>query len=161
MDKSKQTHRTPSQEPNLRQIFTQSRIMREILFRALLEELEDLLDNRELDEDLTLLVGTVAHKMIQTEDESEPPVTPLHEVKRMLVKNAETWPQRWKDEGLERGFQLGKKAMVEYLTSYRFGDLPQWAVERLRSADQETLDYLSQRLFEARHLEELFNEEVQ
>ena len=149
-----------------------------------LDEMEYLLlGDDEMAMDVALLVGSVMGKLAQR-GEKVAKIRTFQEAKNMLLERAERWPKQWMAEGLakglekgreeglakgreegreqgrEQGLRLGKAALLKDLTNQRFGELPQWAVERLDRADVDTLDRWSRRLLAAKHLESVFDVEV-
>ena len=93
----------------------------------------------------------------------------------MLLERAERWPKQWEakglkkgrkqglkkglEKGLEKGLRRGKVELLKTLANQRFGELPQWAVERFDRADVDTLDRWGRRLLGARSLKEAFDDE--
>ena len=145
---------------------------------TIVDELRDLLiDDKELEEDIALLVGSVAGKLAKA-DEKVPPMRTFQEVKNMLLERAERWPKQWlaeglekgreeglekglekgRKEGLEKGLRKGKAELSKALASHRFGELPQWAVERFDRADVDSLDRWSRHLLDAKRLEDVFDD---
>ncbi len=85
----------------------------------------------------------------------------------MLEERVARWPKQWLEEGrqkgleqgLEQGLRKGKVELLKDQASYRFGELPEWAVERLDRADVDTLGRWSSRLLEATRLEGIFDDD--
>jgi hypothetical protein len=61
--------------------------------------------------------------------------------------------------GLERGRQEGEVAVLRRLLTRRFGVLPTWVEERLTQASLQELERWTDRILEARQLEEVFRGE--
>ena len=61
-------------------------------------------------------------------------------------------------EGMQRGIQQGRRALLCRLLEVKFGELSAHVRERLDAADTVMLDRLAERLVTARSLEELFGE---
>ncbi len=123
----------------------------------LLDELEEFLDDSGLEEDIALLVSSVAAKLTRT-DEKVPQLRTFQETKNMLLERAERWPVQWKQEGLEEGLRQGKAELLKTLTSQRFGELPRSAIERFDRADVDTLDRWSRQFLDAGRLEDVFED---
>jgi flagellar biosynthesis/type III secretory pathway protein FliH len=147
----------------------------------ILDELEGLLDDPELEEDIALLVSSMAGKLAGANKEV-PQVRTFGEAKNMLLERAERWSREWKAEGLKEGRKEGRKEglkeglkegrkegrkegllkgkadLLKALASHRFGDLPQSAVRRFNQADAKTLDHWSRQILDAERLEEVFDD---
>ncbi len=125
----------------------------------LLDELEEILDDKGLEEDIALLVSSVAGKLTRT-DEKVPPMRTFQEARNMLLERAERWPKQWKQEGLEEGLEKGRRRgkaeLLKTQASHRFGELSRSAVERFDRADVDTLDRWSRQLLDAKHLDDVF-----
>ena len=144
--------------------------------REVVEEVQALIDDRELEEDLALLMSSVIGKLAE-KDEEAPRLTTFQEV-HMLLERAERWPQEWRQEGLdeglkkglrkglrkgreqgrEQGRRLGKAELLKDQASQRFGKLSPEDAKRFDRADVDTLDRWGRRLLEATTLEELFED---
>jgi hypothetical protein len=142
-----------------------------------LDELEGLLDDPELEEDIALLVSSVAGKLAGANREV-PRIRTFGEAKNMLLERAERWSKEWKAEGLkegrkegrqegrqegrkegrEEGVRKGKADLLKTLASHRFGDLPPSAVRRFNHADATTLERWSRQLLDAKRLEDVFDD---
>lgn len=59
------------------------------------------------------------------------------------------------EKGRQEGRQEGEAAMLMRLLERRFGDLPDWARDRVRSADCAMLETWSVRLLEAASVEDV------
>ena len=85
----------------------------------------------------------------------------------MLLRRAEMLTQQWKREGFKEGFkegrqegrqeglQEGKAALLMRLLERRFGTLPDWARDRIRTGESAALDEWSLRVFDAESLEDV------
>ncbi len=62
-------------------------------------------------------------------------------------------------QGLEQGVRQGKVAVLKRLLKRRFGDLPEWADERLVRASREELETWLERVLDAKRLEDVFDPE--
>ena len=60
------------------------------------------------------------------------------------------------EQGLQRGRTEGESRILERQLARRFGPLPEPVVTRLRGADAETLERWSDRIFDARTLDDVF-----
>lgn len=92
-----------------------------------------------------------------------------------LLQRAEKWTQQWmaegkkegkkegmaegKKEGKKEGRRLGKAETLKNLLQRRFGDLPDWAVDRIDRADVDTLERWSYRILDAAGLEGVFQDD--
>ncbi|MBF0263223.1 MAG: DUF4351 domain-containing protein [Magnetococcales bacterium] len=63
-------------------------------------------------------------------------------------------------EGRQEGRQEGEAKLLQRQLQRRFGALPEWVQEKLVQADSRSLETWSLRIFDARNLEELFDEPV-
>ena len=124
---------------------------------SLFEEVKGFFDDQELEEDLALLVSSVAGKLVGS-SEKVPAMKTFQEVS-MLLERAERWPKQWEAKGLKKGLRQGKAELLKTLANQRFGELPQWAVERFDRADVDTLDRWGRRLLGAGSLTDAFDDE--
>jgi predicted transposase YdaD len=83
----------------------------------------------------------------------------MKEVRNMLQTRVEQWIEQWKQEGRlegeQRGEQRGEAALLLRLLQRRFGVLPGWATELVRSADSVAMEEWGIRLLDAATLEEV------
>ncbi len=133
-----------------------------------LDELEGLVSDRGLEEDISLLVSSVVGKLAW-KGEKIPRLRTLQEVRNMLAERVARWPKQWLQqgrqegrqeglqEGLERGLRKGKAELLKDMAAHRFGELPEWAVERFDRADIDTLDRWGSRVLDAERLEDVFD----
>ncbi|MEO5331310.1 MAG: Rpn family recombination-promoting nuclease/putative transposase [Magnetococcus sp. YQC-5] len=96
----------------------------------------------------------------------------LDEVPTMLETRISNWKKEkkreWFQEGKEAGKEAGEKAgekkgmakMLIRLLQRRFGPVPSWANEKIAQADLSTLDSWSLNIFDAKHLDEVFSDQV-
>ncbi len=138
-----------------------------------LDELEELVKDPDLEEDISLLVSSVVGKLA-LKGEKVPHLRTLQEVRNMLAERVARWPKQWLEQGIEQGLErgrqeghqegrqeglrTGKAELLKDLAGRRFGELPEWAVERLDRADIDTLDRWSSRLLDAERLEDVFED---
>jgi len=71
-----------------------------------------------------------------------------HEVLGPMLKAA-------RREGREKGLRDGKLTILRLLIEKRFGALPGWAAEKLASLSASELEDLSERVLDAKSLDEL------
>ena len=83
----------------------------------------------------------------------------LEEVRVSLLQRAEKWTQEWMAEGEAKGKRLGKAETLKNQVRHRFGDLPDWAVDRIDRADVDTLERWSYRVLDATVLADVFPED--
>ena len=84
-----------------------------------------------------------------------------------LLQRAERWTQEWKAEGRAEGMaegraegrRLGKAEILKNQAQRRFGDLPDWAVDRIDRADVDTLERWSYRILDATALDDVFRDD--
>ncbi|QPK62734.1 transposase [Methylomonas sp. LL1] len=81
-----------------------------------------------------------------------PPLTDLHEVHTMLAERVKQWAEEWKEQGLREGRQEGRKEgrqeglqqgeaeTLLKLFKLKFGEVPDWAVQKILEADKAQLD---------------------
>ncbi len=128
----------------------------------LLEELEEITDDSGLEEDIALLVSSVAGKLTRT-GKKVPRMRTFQEVKNMLLERAERWPKQWEEkgrkkgrkEGMEKGRRKGKVELLRTQANHRFGELPRSAIKRFNRADVDTLDRWSRQLLDAKRSKSL------
>ncbi len=125
---------------------------------VILNEIEALVNDRELEEDIALLVSSVVGKLA-LQGEKTPRLRTLQEVRNMLEERVARWPKQWRQEGRQEGRRLGKAELLKEQAGHRFGKLPEWAVERFDRADVDTLDRWSFRLLDVGRLESVFDED--
>ncbi len=131
-----------------------------------LDELEGVVDDPGLARDIASLVSDVAIKL-ELDDEEIPRARTLEEVRMSLLQRAEKWTQQWMAEGKAEGVAEGKAegqrlGMARTLKNQfqrRFGDLPDWADDRVDRADVDTLERWSYLVLDARVLEDVFQDE--
>jgi predicted transposase/invertase (TIGR01784 family) len=90
-----------------------------------------------------------------------PEASELQEVENMLEETVKDWVREWKregmQEGMEKGMQKGVVTVLKRQMLRRYGSLPQWAVTRLEQADTRQLEEWSERIFDARTLDDLLH----
>ena len=86
----------------------------------------------------------------------------------MLAENVRNWTQNWKEEGLkagrkegleeglEEGRKEGESEVLKRQLKIKFGELPEWAIVKLKQCSTNELETLSERIFEAQTLKEFF-----
>ena len=116
------------------------------------------------------LVNDVAIKLELSEEEI-PRVRNLEEVRMSLLQRAERWTQEWKAEGRAEGMaegmaegeakgrRLGMAETLKNLAQRRFGDLPDWALDRIDRADVDTLERWTYRILDATALDDVFRDD--
>ena len=75
----------------------------------------------------------------------------LLEVRNMLASRAENWKQQW----LQEGRQEGEATLLMRLLERRFGALPDWAKERIATADSVALEEWGLRVLDAGSLDDV------
>ncbi len=65
--------------------------------------------------------------------------------------------EMWLEEGQKTGIQKGGSLVLRKLLSRRFGSVPAWTEERLNHAKQNDLEIWSERILDAKTLEEIFD----
>ena len=73
----------------------------------------------------------------------------------MLATRAETWKQQWLLEGEQEGRQQGEDAFLLRLLERRFGTLPDWAKDRIATADTATVEEWGLRVLDAGSLDDI------
>ena len=84
-----------------------------------------------------------------------------------LLERAEKWTQQWmaegeakgRAEGRAEGQRLGMARTLKNLVQRQFGDLPEWAVDRVDRADVDTLERWSYLVLDARVLDDVFQDD--
>ncbi len=129
---------------------------------VILDEIDGLVNDRELEEDIALLLSSVVGKLALRGEEF-PRLRTLQEVRNMLEERVARWPKQWLEQGRQEGRQEGRRSgkaeLLKSLATRRFGELPKWAAERLDRADVDTLERWSSRLFDAKRLEGVFTDD--
>ncbi len=100
----------------------------------------------------------------------------LGKCKTLLAENMRDWTRSWKEDGLkagrkegikqgliegleqgiEQGFNQGEIEVLKRLLIIKFGDLPDWVIEKLNNCTSEHLAILSERIFDANTLDAFF-----
>jgi hypothetical protein len=80
----------------------------------------------------------------------------LLEVRNMLATRMEKWMQQQRLEGEQQGRQSGKAALLLRQLERRFGALPDWARDRVLSADTDMMEEWGLRVLDAASLDEVF-----
>ncbi len=83
-----------------------------------------------------------------------------------LLQRAEKWTQQWmaegevkgKAEGKAEGQRLGMARTLKNQVQRRFGDLPDWAADRVDRAGVDTLERWSYLVLDARVLDDVFQD---
>ena len=75
-----------------------------------------------------------------------------HEFLGPIIIEAE---QKGRQEGLQEGLQAGELTVLRRLIEKRFGALPSWAGEKLAAMPASDLENLSERVLDARSVDEL------
>jgi hypothetical protein len=79
----------------------------------------------------------------------------LLEVRTMLLTRAEKWKQGWLEEGRQEGVRKGEATLLLRLMERRFGPLPDWAADRVRTAETGLLEEWGLRLLDAGSLDDV------
>ncbi|MBF0311223.1 MAG: Rpn family recombination-promoting nuclease/putative transposase [Magnetococcales bacterium] len=94
----------------------------------------------------------------------------LLEIKTMVETRAEEWIQGWLKQGRQEGVLLGRQEgallgrqegeslILLRQMRRRFGELPEWVAAKVNAADTERLEIWSDRILEAKSLEEIFSQ---
>ena len=72
-----------------------------------------------------------------------------------LAARVETWTQQWKQEGI----QEGRAALLKRQLERRFGPLPDWARDRIRTGGSAALDKWGLRVLDAESLEDVLRQD--
>ena len=64
--------------------------------------------------------------------------------------------QAGRQEGLQAGRREGLASLLSTQLACRFGQVPEWAAQKLKAAAPEALERWGRRIFEARSLEDVF-----
>lgn len=118
-------------------------------------------------EPLRPVFAMLANRIMEMEDGAAPATRVsenLLEVRTMLATRAQEWQRQWMERGLQEGRrkghqegrQEGESIILRRLLERRFGDLPEWARQRLSSADTAALEAWSLRVLDAGSLDEVF-----
>ncbi len=63
----------------------------------------------------------------------------------------------WLEEGREEGIQTGERSLFRKLLSHRFGSVPAWTEDRLKNAKQNDIEIWSERILDAKTIDEIFD----
>ncbi len=155
--------------------------------RAAIDDLIDLLDPREhaaIRHDVTRWVCEVVLPS-RMEDVTVEGVRDLEEVSTMITENTLDWTAEWRmkgreeglvegrkegrnegrkegrkegrEEGREEGRKEGEASLLRRQLKRRFADLPGWIDKRLEQASQQELESWTDRVLEAKRLEDVFS----
>ena len=80
----------------------------------------------------------------------------LGEITMQLAERFKQWEREVKTEGRLEGRLEGEALVLQRQLTRRFGSLPEWAQQRLRSASSEELETWADRVLDATRLEEVF-----
>ena len=89
------------------------------------------------------------------------------EDKDMLAENLQNWAQKernegrleGRNEGRQEGRQEGQSLALKKLIQLKFGDLPNWAEQKITRADSEQIDRWISKLLKANSLDHLLRED--
>lgn len=130
--------------------------------QLVLDELAGVVDDPGLARDIASLVSDVAIKL-DLGEEQIPRLKNLEEVRMSLLQRAEKWTQQWMAEGEAKGRaegqRLGMAKTLKNQVQRRFGDLPDWAVDRIDRADVDTLERWSYCVLDATVLEDVLQDD--
>ncbi|MBF0304123.1 MAG: Rpn family recombination-promoting nuclease/putative transposase [Alphaproteobacteria bacterium] len=122
-------------------------------------------------EPLRPLFAMLTSRVMRMGDGADPAIRVsenLLEVRTMLATRAQEWQRQWKEEGLQEGRQeglqegrqegrrQGESIILRRILERRFGVLPDWARQRLSSADTALLEDWSLRVLDAESLDDVF-----
>ncbi|MDR9468668.1 Rpn family recombination-promoting nuclease/putative transposase [Marinospirillum sp.] len=77
------------------------------------------------------------------------------EDKNMLAENLQNWAQKERQEGRQEGQSLALKKLIQL----KFGELPDWAEQKIAQADSEQIDLWISKLLKADSLDHLLHED--
>ena len=120
---------------------------------AVLDELEEVIDDPDLARDIASLLSDLAIKLDLSKEEI-PRVETFEEVKMSLLQRADKWTQQWMAEGEAKG----EANVVQLLIEEKFGALSDVLKDRIRNADSERLLEWARRILTAQRLEEVFGD---
>ena len=78
-------------------------------------------------------------------------------IERGIEKGIERGIERGIEKGIEKGWHDGEAALLRRLLERRFGALPEWAVDKIQAADQETIEQWGMRVLDATSLESVLS----
>ncbi len=84
------------------------------------------------------------------EDKKMPYVTSVERI------GIEKGMQQGMQQGIQQGIQQGEMAIIKHQLTRRFGQLPEWANERLAQASSDELKLWADRLLDAASIDEIF-----
>jgi predicted transposase/invertase (TIGR01784 family) len=74
-----------------------------------------------------------------------------------IDKYMEQGMRKGMQKGMREGVQQGQSKMLTVMLTHRFGRLPDWADEKIRKADVETIEQWSIRMLSASSIDEVFH----
>jgi hypothetical protein len=74
-----------------------------------------------------------------------------------ILERADIYREQGREQGLEQGLEQGQLSLLRRLMANRFGPIPAWAEDRLKTLPREDLEELAVRLLNAKSLEDLFS----
>lgn len=77
----------------------------------------------------------------------------------MLAENLQNWAQNERNERRDEGRQEGQSLALKKLIQLKFGDLPNWAEQKITRADSEQIDRWISKLLKANSLDHLLRED--
>jgi len=86
-------------------------------------------------------------------------VEDLQAMGTLIEARMQEWEEGWLREGREQGLREGEAQLLQRLLERRFGELPDWAKERLTEASPTQLERWADRLLDIDSLDSLFQEE--
>jgi hypothetical protein len=78
----------------------------------------------------------------------------------MITDKMQRWQEEMRSEGREEGKSLGAGELLERLLELRFGALDSGVIERIRSADFESIKNWTARALEASRIEHVFEKKL-
>jgi len=87
-------------------------------------------------------------------------INDLTEIHNMLSKRLEQWEasifEKGIEQGIDKGFEQGESSLLHRQLTHRFGPLPQWAEDKLATADSTTLEKWGLACLDADSLDDVF-----
>lgn len=80
-------------------------------------------------------------------------INDFYEVHTVLANRIEEWERQITDKAMH----VGEYKVIHRLLTKKFGELPNWAVEKLQSASSQELQKYEDRFLDAETLEQVFS----
>ena len=118
---------------------------------------------KELSDDLAIVKAISAVDRMFNEEERlvyETRMQSLADVESKIASAAQKGREVGREEGRREGREEGEKILLQRMLVRRFGEMPDWVLERLQYARPEQLRQWAEQLLDARSLEVVFSDKL-